>query len=70
VCNGQYLHGLALLSATTGAIVCTWIPALAPFGHNYQGAWSLSVTNSYLWVGGGFTSVSGVGQRNVARFTI
>jgi len=70
VCNNQPLHGLALLSAATGAVVCTWIPGLAPFGHNYQGTWSISVTNAYVWIGGGFTSVSGVGQRNVARFTI
>jgi hypothetical protein len=42
---------------------------LAPFGNNYQGAWDMIATGNYLWVGGGWSTIGGVSQRNLARFT-
>jgi hypothetical protein len=66
----QYLSGLASVNPATGAIYCDWIPQLAPSTDNGNGAWALTATSTYLWIGGGFTHVSGVEQRNLARFTL
>lgn len=70
VCGDMPLKGLALLSATTGAINCAWVPTLSPSGRNYNGAWSYSVTPTHVWVGGVFRTVAGVEQRSIARFTL
>ena len=67
--NGQNLRGLMKLDAATGIIDCSWIPQLAPFGNNYNGAWDLDFTANHLWVAGGFTSVNTVPAQNVARFS-
>src|SRR5262245_31336577 len=72
VCNGTYERGLLKLSAATGGagLDCSWIPQLAPHGHNFNGAWDLDFTAHHLWVAGGFTSVNGVKAQNVARFPL
>ncbi len=73
VCNNTvYEHGLLKLSAATGGIGmdCNWVPQLAPFGNNFNGAWDLDFTANHLWVAGGFTSVNTVPAQNVARFSL
>ena len=70
VCNGRYLKGLAALNPVNGAIDCSWVPTLDQKSRpDYDGAWSLLTANNRVWVGGGFTGVSGVPQTNLARFT-
>jgi hypothetical protein len=66
----KYLSGLASVRPGTGSIYCDWIPKLQPSIDNTNGAWALTATGAHLWVGGGFTHVSGVEQRNLARFTL
>jgi Ca2+-binding RTX toxin-like protein len=68
VCGGQQLSGLASVNALTGQINCDWIPQLEPSVNNANGPWAMTSTDTHLWVGGGFTHVSGVDQRNLARF--
>ena len=84
VCNGKPLRGLASVNPATGKIYCGWIPSLDQNRNpNYNGAWALTTTASYLWVGGGFIGVSDskdpqpkdngvteVPQTNLARFTL
>lgn len=66
----KQLHGLALLSATTGAINCSWVPQLAPFGANFQGVWALLRTESHIWAGGLFHTVAGDTQKFLGRFAL
>jgi hypothetical protein len=74
VCGTRDLSGLASANPATGAIYCDWVPQLAPSTNNGNGAWDMSVTGEALWVGGGFTQVTGgippvsVNQPNLARF--
>jgi hypothetical protein len=84
VCNGRLLRGLASVNPATGKIYCDWIPSLDERKRpSYEGAWALTTTASYLWVGGGFIGVSDskdlqpagngvteVPQTNLARFTL
>jgi hypothetical protein len=84
VCNGKLLRGLASVNPSTGKIYCDWIPSLDERKRpSYEGAWSLTTTASYLWVGGGFIGVSDsinprpigngvtdVPQTSLARFTL
>jgi len=79
---GTYAHGLISVNPDTGAYNCSWIPTLKPFGGqppapgccvappNYVGGWTMFITGNSLWVGGYFTSVAGVAQSGIARFTI
>jgi hypothetical protein len=69
VCSNRNLRGLISVSPVTGALFCDWVPQLAPFGNNFQGAWDMIATGNYLWVGGGWSTIGGVSQRNLARFT-
>lgn len=69
VCGNRDLRGLISVSPLTGSLFCDWVPQLEPFGNNYQGPWDLVATGSYLWVGGGWSKIGGVTQRNLARFT-
>jgi hypothetical protein len=69
VCSTRDLHGLISVNPVTGALFCDWVPQLAPFGNNYQGPKDMIATGSYLWVGGGWSTIGGVTQRNLARFT-
>ena len=72
VCGSTpWLRGLVSLSLVTGQPVCSpfWLPQLEPHGANYTGAWTMLSTDTALWVGGYFTSISGVPVHNVARFT-
>jgi hypothetical protein len=70
VCGNQQLSGLASVNALTGQINCDWIPQLEPSVNNANGSWAMTLTDTHLWVGGGFTHVSGVDQRNLARFAL
>jgi hypothetical protein len=67
VCGSAYLRALAVLSASSGALNCSWIPQLEPHGSNYQGVWDIDLTATHVWFSGRFNSVSGVAQQNVAR---
>ena len=69
VCGGN-LRGLMMLNPATGQLDCSWLPQLVPYGSNYVGGWTLLSTPTQVWVGGRFTSISGVGQEGIARFTI
>ena len=71
ICGGtQRLSGLVSVNPLTGQPFCDWVPYLEPSLDNGYGGWDMSVTDAYLWVGGGFTHVSGIDQRNIARFTL
>ena len=85
VCHkSKFLRGLASLNPQTGKIYCDFVPSLDQRKRpSYEGAWTLTTTNSYLWVGGGFIGVSdsvspqppGTGatevpQTNLARFRL
>jgi hypothetical protein len=43
-----------------------WAPT---FEGRFLGPWDILVDGNHVWVGGDFTTVSGVGQRGIARFT-
>jgi hypothetical protein len=74
VCGSRYLSGLASANPANGSIYCDWVPQLSPSKDNGNGAWDMTTTSDALWVGGGFTQVTGglpsttVSQPNVARF--
>lgn len=70
VCGNQYLRGLASVDPSNGQLRCDWLPQIEPHGANYKGAWALLGTSTQLWVGGYFTSISGVTQSGIARFTL
>jgi hypothetical protein len=85
VCRNKPLRGLASLDPSTGKIYCDFVPSLDQAKRpSYEGAWTLTTTRSYLWVGGGFIGVSdsinpkpapGTGatevpQTNLARFSL
>ena len=65
---GTSVRGLVALDPRTGAPKCSWLPRLAPFQTNYQGVWSSIVTPDGLWVGGGWRTIGGREQRNIAFF--
>jgi IPT/TIG domain/Domain of unknown function (DUF5122) beta-propeller len=78
---GQWVHGLMSLHPDTGQPYCDWFPAIKPFGGvnapghgidkpNFVGAWANFIDGNALWVGGFFTSISGVTQSGIARFTL
>ena len=81
-CTGSvYAHGLISVNPTNGAYYCDWIPQMLPFGGTsapgshvdppqYIGGWALQITSSALFVAGFFTSISGVPQSGLARFTL
>lgn len=78
VCDGRFLRGIASLDPATGGLKpasaagaggCGWLPNLQGPARNYNGVWSFSPVGNRLWVGGGFTGVSGVKQQNLASFT-
>jgi hypothetical protein len=65
--SGTQFHGLLMASPSTGAVDCSWVPVLEPYGSNFQGIWEIEETNDHLWFAGNFTHVNGVAQANVAR---
>jgi hypothetical protein len=67
---GRNLRGLLMVDPVNGAIDCSWIPQIEPWGNNYIGAWSLLRTGTHLWVIGKFTHISGVRQGAFARFAL
>lgn len=78
---GTYIHGLMSVNPATGSLNCDWLPSIRPFGGtsapgshvnppNYVGGWTMFATGNALWVGGYFTSISGVSASGVARFTL
>jgi hypothetical protein len=69
ICGTRDLSGLVSVDVSTGNFVCDWVPELAPTQqNNTNGAWTIQTTGTKVWVGGGFTHVSSVDQRNLARF--
>jgi len=68
VCRHVPLKGLAIANPVNGQIDCSWVPYLEP--NNFEGPWSLVLTDTYLWVAGGFTRIGGIQHRDVARFTL
>ncbi len=81
-CAGTvYAHGIISVNPTTGAYFCDWIPQMLPFGGQsapgsgvnppqYVGGWAVQITSSALFVAGFFTSITGVPQSGLARFTL
>jgi len=76
-----WAHGLISLNPSNGAIYCDWFPQIVPFGGqsapgsgvnppNYIGAFAMQITSNALFVAGYFTSISGVTQSGLARFTL
>lgn len=76
-----WAHGLVSVNPSTGALFCDWFPQIVPFGGqsapgsgvnppNAIGAFAMQITSSALFVGGYFTSISGVPQSGFARFTL
>ena len=67
---GRPVQGIGALNPDNGQWLCDWIPPLQPEFTNGNGPWEMTVVgDNQLWVGGGFTHVSGVNQTNLARFT-
>ena len=69
---GEPLGGLVALNPENGQVDCSsnWVPHLdQDRDPSYDGAWELTTVGDQLWVGGGFSGVSGVPQSNLARFT-
>lgn len=65
---GTQVRGLLAVNPSTGTPQCRWLPRIAPFDHNYNGPWAMIETGRGLWVAGGFTTIGGREQRNIARF--
>jgi hypothetical protein len=70
VCGGILLAGLVLLDPSDGALDCGWVPQIEPSSGNFTGGWALLGTSQQLWVAGYFTSISGVPQQGIARYTL
>jgi hypothetical protein len=79
--SSLWAHGLISVNPATGAYYCDWLPQMLPFGGtnapgshinppNYVGGWAMQITSSALFVAGYFTSISGVTQSGLARFTL
>lgn len=65
---GRQVRGLLTVDPRTGAPKCSWVPRLAPFQRNFQGVWAAVVMPGGLWVSGGWRSIGGLEQRNLAFF--
>jgi hypothetical protein len=70
VCGGILLAGLVLLNPATGELDCAWVPQIEPSYRNFTAGWALLGTPSQLWVAGFFTSISGVTQEGMARYSL
>jgi hypothetical protein len=71
VCGSTpWLRGLISFNPTNGQMICTWLPQMEPHGANFTGGWCMLLTDTQLWVGGFFTSISGVPAHDLARFTL
>jgi hypothetical protein len=70
VCGGILLAGLVLLNPSNGALDCGWVPQIEPNYRNFTGGWALLGTSTQLWVAGFFTSISGVPQEGIARYSL
>ena len=79
--SNVWAHGLVSANPTTGALFCDWFPQIVPFGGqsapgsgvnppNAWGAGAMQMASNALFVGGYFTSISGVPQSGFARFTL
>lgn len=79
--GGPWAHGLVSADPVTGALFCDWFPQILPFGGqsapgsgvnspNAIGAFAMQMTSNALFVAGYFTSISGVPQSGLARFTL
>jgi hypothetical protein len=79
--GGPWAHGLVSADPATGALFCDWFPQIVPFGGqsapgsgvnppNAIGAFAMQMTSNALFVAGYFTSISGVPQSGLARFTL
>ena len=70
VCGGIPLAGLVLLNPSNGALDCGWVPQIEPSEGNFTAGWALLGTSDQLWVAGYFTSISGVPQEGIARYSL
>ena len=67
---GRPVQGVGALNPENGQWLCDWIPPLQPEYSNGNGPLDMTmIGDNQLWMGGGFTHVSGVNQTNLARFT-
>jgi len=71
-CGGTYVRGLMSSTGPEQGFTadCDWLPQLAPYGSNHKGAWVMLLAGDELWVGGYFTTIGGVAQSGIARFTL
>jgi hypothetical protein len=65
---GRNVRGLVSVRPGTGKPFCDWLPRLAPFSANYNGPWVILAVGNRLWVGGGWGSIGGRRQSNLALF--
>jgi len=70
VCGNLFMYGVGILNPATGAVDCTWLPHMLPDTNNKKGAKALYLSSTELWVGGYFTSISGVPVVGIARYTL
>jgi Domain of unknown function (DUF5122) beta-propeller len=66
--QGTGYHHLLVQSTTTGKLGA-WFPDTNTGGTTNVGPLAMASTASDLWVGGDFTTVNGVGQQGITRFT-
>lgn len=72
VCGQSYLKNLGILDnlygTSTPTLDCSFLPQF--YGPNaFGGVWEIQVTPTFFWVGGEFTTINGIAQRSIARFT-
>jgi hypothetical protein len=64
--NGDREHRTRFGAADFDGNLDPWAPT---FDGQFYGPWDILATGNQVWVGGRWTSVSGVPQHNLARFT-
>lgn len=70
ICGSIPLAGLVLLNPSNGAYDCSWVPQIEPHFENFTAAWAMTSTSEQLWITGRFTSISGVPQEGLARYSL
>ena len=70
VCGNLELRAVGIADPATGAVDCTWLPQVEPHVSNQKGVKAMVLTGTQLWMGGFFTSISGVPVIGLARYTL